>query len=719
MPIPFFNRELSRLDYNRRVLAKAEDETVPLLERLRFLAYCSRNLDEFFMVRAGTVRDRIDAGIDAPTFDGLSPVEQMNAIRRRASAIVGEMYGLLRQRLLPALRTQGVIIEHFRDLADEEQTRMRAMFEQEIAPVLTPLAVDPGHPFPFVGNMILFIAARFSSGAGTQFVLTRVPSSLPAFIRLDENRFLPIGSLIIANLSVLVPAIQLEDAVLFRLVRNTELSIDEDDVEDLRISVEAELRRRERKQVVYLEIDARADEELLQLIVNGTRTRPDDVYRVDGFLQASDLLEVCEMISDPALHYAAFNPRLPRRLVTTDDIFTVVRNGDLLLHRPYDSFAAVIELLHAAAIDPQVSAIKQILYQTDEHSPVVEKLVMAAMNGKQVSVVIELQARFEEARNIAWATRLQDAGVQVVYGIVGLECHAKVCLIVRREGAAFQRYVHLSTGNYNADTAQAYTDLDLLTCDPALTRDAAHLLNVVMGFSARALSDVVQANVQPQWSQFIVGPFDYQRWLFEMIDREMQHARAGRPARIRAKLNSLTEPHVIERLCAASEAGVEIDLLVRSICCLVPGVEGVSSRIRVFSIIDRYLEHSRIFEFANGGDSDVYLSSGDWMTRNFVRRIELTFPLRSPELKRRTSAILDAALADTVSSWKLNADGSWIRRIHEKDAIASQERFILESRQVSVSVGGYEESIDAADGLRRRARRRKNRTVAPAPSTTM
>ncbi|MGH7484139.1 MAG: polyphosphate kinase 1, partial [bacterium] len=502
--------------------------------------------------------------------------------------------------------------------------------------------------------------------------------------------------------------LELSDAVLFRLVRNTELSIDEDDVEDLRASVESELRRRERKQVVYLEIGSGADDALLRLIVDGTRAMPADVYRVDGFLQPSDLLEVCDAVDDPVLHYPPYNPRLPRQLITTDDIFTVIRNGDLLLHRPYDSFAAIIELLHAAAVDPKVRAIKQTLYQTDEQSPVVEKLVMAALNGKQVSVVIELQTRFEEARNIAWAKRLQDAGVQVVYGIVGLQCHAKVCLIVREEEDGFRRYVHLSTGNYNADTARTYTDLDLLTCEPAITEDAASLLNVVMGFSARTLADAMETSTHPHWHRFVIAPFDYERWLLGMIGREIEHVRKGRPASIRAKLNSLVEPRVIARLYEASEAGVDIQLVVRSICCLVPGVTGVSSRVRVVSVIDRFLEHSRIFEFGNGGATEVYLSSGDWMTRNFAHRIELTFPLLNDVPRRRASAILDAALADDVAGWTLQSDGSWKRRSTGKGATSSQERFIREARQDAVSIGRYEETIEAADRLRQRVRRRNN-----------
>lgn len=704
--IPLFNRELSRLDYNRRVLAKAEQEDIPLLERLRFLAYASQNLDEFFMVRAGSIRDLIDAGIDEPTVDGLTPTEQMESIRGRGRAIVADMYALLNDRILPALHAVGVIIEHFRDLSAGEAARMRELFATDIAPMLTPLAIDPGHPFPFVSNLTLFVAARFASSAGEHFVLVKVPPTLPAFFRVGERRYLPIGSLILANLATLVPTQEFRGAVLFRLVRNSELSIDED-VLDLRASVESELRRRERKQVVYLEIDARADEALVRLVVEGTRASAADVYRVPGFLQASDFLEFCDRVTERALHYPAFDPRMPRRLMSTDDIFAVIRSGDVLLHRPYDSFAAVIELLHAAAVDPKVLAVKQTLYQTDEHSPVVEKLVMAALNGKQVSVVIELQARFEESRNIAWANRLHDAGVQVVYGIMGLECHAKISLIVRQEDDGLRRYVHLSTGNYNVEKARVYTDLDLLTSKPAMTEDAARLFNIVTGYSAQSLTDVMQSKQQPRWNHFVVAPFDYERWLLESIGREIRHARSGRPARIRAKVNSLVEPRIIARLYEASQAGVDVDLVVRSICCLVPGVPGVSDRIRVVSVIDRFLEHSRVFEFANGGDVEVYLSSGDWMPRNFQRRIEATFPLLDDVARRRASSILDSSLRDEVSTWILQSDGSWTRRSPAEGAISSQEAFIREARQEAVSVGNYEETILTADKLRQRVRRKK------------
>ncbi|GAC1431946.1 MAG: polyphosphate kinase 1 [Thermoanaerobaculia bacterium] len=661
--IPLLNRELSRLDYNRRVLAKAQDASVPLLERLRFLAWCSRNLDEFFMVRAGATRDLIDARVTEPSADGLLPIEQMEAIRAGAHTLLDDMYRCLNDQVLPELSRHGVVVESFRNLSPDEQHRVRDLFLRDIAPVLTPLAIDPGHPFPFVANLTLNIAAGVASERGAGIAMIKLPRLLQRFVDLgDGKRFVPIGSIIMANLTHLLPTLTIARAVMFRVVRNAELSVDED-VEDLRTSVEAELRRRERKQVVCIEIDGRADDEILQMLTDGTRTNTDDVYRVDGFLRIADLMEIVDRVDIPELKYPEFNPRLPRRLAEATDMFSIIRSGDVLLHRPYESFTAVIELLHAAAIDPNVVAIKQTLYQTGEDSPIVDKLALAATNGKQVTVIIELQARFEEKHNISLAQRLHDAGAQVVYGIVGVQTHAKLCVIIRREGDQLWHYVHLSTGNYNVETASAYTDLDLLTSSDPVGSEASQLINVLTGYSASTLADVLErATDRPKWSLFVIAPFDDQRWLMERISREASNASAGRPARITAKLNSLVDPQIIQALYAASSAGVKIDLIIRAMCTLVPGVTGVSENIRVISIVDRFLEHSRIIRFENDGAPEICLSSGDWMPRNFLRRVELTFPLVSAATQMMASKILDIALEDNASSWELRDDGHWRRR---------------------------------------------------------
>ena len=699
--IPLFNRELSRLDYNRRVLAKAEDPSVPLLERLRFLAFCSRNLDEFFMVRVGAARDLIDAGIMERTPDGMLPSEQMTAMRQQARALLGDIYRCLNDDVLPELRARRIIVESFRDLAVDEQETLRAYFRDSIAPVLTPLAIDPGHPFPFVANLSLNIAVTIESGRGGEHVvLVKLPPLLPRFIHVAAGRYVPIGSLVMAHLDHFFPALQMHGAVLFRVIRNSELSIDRDEVEDLRDSVEAELRRSERKQVVCLEIDSRASADIVRVLTTGTRVRAEDVYAVPGFLKISDLADVCDVPDAPELRYPEFNPRLPQRLATTADIFSIVRDRDVLLHRPYDSFTAVIELLHAAATDPAVVAIKQTLYQTDEESPVIDKLVLAAQNGKQVTVVIELQARFEEKRNIALAARLHDAGAQVVYGLVGIQAHAKMCVVVRNEDGGLRHYVHLSTGNYNVDAARVYTDLDLLTANDEFGREASQLMNVLTGFSANSLTQVLERQgPRPQWKHFLIAPFDYHRGLLALIERETKHAREKRPARIAAKLNSLVDPLVIDALYRAADAGVKIELIVRAICSLVP-----RENIRVISIVDRFLEHSRVIRFENGGAPEMYLSSGDWMPRNFIRRVEVMFPLLDSDVRERAEQILEISLQDSGSSWQLQTDGAWQARL---GGTSSQQRFIDITRKEAVSLGDYDEAIEQAPRIRRKARRRR------------
>ena len=690
--VPLLNRELSRLDYNGRVLEKARDRDVPLIERLRFLTYCSRNLDEFFMVRIGATRDLIDAGMTERSPDGLLPTEQMAAMRQRTRELLDAMYDCLNGELLPELRAHGIVVESFRDLSPDEQAPLSKFFYESVAPVLTPLAIDPGHPFPFVANLTLNIAVTVESGRGEHIVLFKIPPSLSRFILVADHRFVPISSLIVAHLDHFFPALRVRGAVLFRAIRNSELSIDRDEVEDLRDSVEAELRRRERKQVVCLEIDHRADDAILRLLTEGTRVRAEDVYRVPGFLKINDLTAVADAVD--TLSYPEFNPRLPQRLASAADIFSIVRERDVLLHRPYDSFTAIIELLHASATDPAVVAIKQTVYQTDEDSPVIDKLVLAALNGKQVTVVIELQARFEERRNIAMAARLQEAGAQVVYGLVGIQAHAKLCVVIRSEDDALRHYVHLSTGNYNVDTARAYSDLDLLTAHDELGRDASLLINMLTGFSAASLG-----SGKPQWKHFLVAPFDLHRALIGKIEREAKHAKDGKPARISAKINSLVDPPVIDALSRAADAGVKIDLVVRAICSLVP-----NENIRVMSVVDRYLEHSRIVRFENGGVPELYLSSGDWMPRNFTRRVEVMFPLLEPSVRDRAEQILDITLQDGTSSWDLQPDGTWKRR---RGGTASQQRFIDTARAEAVSLGDYDTSIEEAPRIRRKAKRKR------------
>jgi polyphosphate kinase len=700
--VVLLNREVSRLDYNRRVLAKAEDASLPLLERLRFLTYCAHNLDEFFMVRAGATRDRIDAGLTDVTPDGLTPSQQMDLIRKRARALLGDMYRCVNDGLLPALEKEDIRLVSFRNLPPEDRERLSAHFRSTIAPVLTPLAIDPGHPFPYIANRALNIGLLVESErSGEHVVLMKVPAVLERFIPIGPRRFLPIGSLIVAHLPEFFPTLRVKSASLFRVIRNSELSIDEEEVRDLREAMEAELRRRDRKQVVCLEIDERAEPALVDVLIAGTKTKREDVYPAAGFIKLDDLAQICDQVHAPELSYPPFNPRLPQRLASQSDIFTVIREGDVLLHRPYDSFTAVVELIHAAAHDPAVLAIKQTLYQTSEHSPIVDQLVAAALNGKQVTVIIELQTRFEERRNLSLARRLQDAGAQVVYGLVGLETHAKVCLVVRSEESGLAGYVHLSTGNYDPGKARAYTDFDLLTSSAPIAADATQLLNILTGFTAVTVSDLVEgARELPRWQHFAIAPFEYQRWLVDSIHREARHALDGKPARITAKLNSLVDPTIIETLYQAAAAGVQVDLIVRSICCLVP-----RDNIRVISIVDRFLEHDRIVRFENGGSPETYLCSGDWMPRNFSRRIELAFPVIDPQLRRRVDRILEMALSMPTSTWELGRDGSWRRRAANGPTL--QESLIALTRTQSVRLDDYDEALDEPEKFRRRARRRR------------
>jgi len=711
--IALFNRELSRLDYLRRILAEADNPAVPILERLKFLGYTAKNLDEFFMVRVGEIRDLIDAGITERAPDGLSPQAQLDAIRRSCRSLLKDMYVCFERSIAPELARNGIRVEMIDDLAPKEQKSLDAYFERHIAPLLTPLAIDPGHPFPLLANLSVNLAVVVESRQGERhIVLFKLPSAIPRFVDLgDGRRFVAQGQLLIRHLDRFFPTLSVRNATRFRFIRNAELLLRDDEVEDLRESIEAELRRIERSDVVCLEIEDGAPDEVVELLVSAGGITRDDVFYVNWLPRLRDLLELCDKLDDDALIDQPFNPRMPAQLASSEDIFSIIRRGDVLLHRPYDSFSAIVEFLHAAATDPGVVAIKQTLYQTDEGSPVIEKLLAAAINGKQVTVVIELQARFEEHKNIEWARRLEEAGAQVVYGLVGIKTHCKMALVVRREGDELRRYVHLSTGNYTVSTARSYTDIDLLTCDEAFGSDASMLFNLLTGYSVATIRDVFESEAsRPRWQRFVVAPFDYQKWLIERIENETKIAAAGREARIVAKLNAISDPAVIRALYAASSAGVKIELFVRSICCLIPGLPGISENIRVMSLVDRYLEHSRLFWFHNDGQRDVFAASGDWMQRNFSRRIEVTWPIVDPKLAARIrDEIIATTLSDNVKSWNLQSDGTNVRRTpaEGQPAVRCQDRFIESSRREAVAVGDYEDTIAEAATVRKKAKKGK------------
>jgi len=710
-PVRLFNREFSWIDFNRRVLAEAQDPSVPLLERVKFLSITASNLDEFMMVRVGAIRDLIASAITERSPDGLTPKQQLKGIRSRVSTLMTDMYRCLSEQLLPELRKAGIRLERFEDLGKKEQAALESYFSKDLAPILTPLAVDPGHPFPFLASKALNLAVVLESERGESHIaLIKVPPLLKRFIPVPDasNSFIPIEWLVEQHVGQFFPGLRVMKVLPFRVLRNADIILQEDEVQDLLKSVESELRRRDRKEVVWIEIDGENDDFVVPLLSAATRTSKDDVFFADGPLKLSDLIDVYQQVSKRStLLDPPFNPRIPSQLASADDMFSIIRKGDVLLHRPYDSVSAVAEFVQAAADDPDVVAIKQTLYRTDAGSVIVEALSAAARRGKPVTAIVELQARFDEMKNIAWARRLEEEGVQVVYGLVGIKTHSKICLVVRREGADLRRYVHLSTGNYNSMTGRVYTDIDLFTADEAFGEDASQFMNLLTGYSIASVQEIFDRTVKGwTWQRLVVSPIDYHEWTIRMIEREIAHAKEGRPAEIIAKLNALVDPTVIEALYRASKAGVSIDLIVRGICCLVPGVEGLSDKIRVISVIDRFLEHSRIMLFRNGGATEVYVSSGDWMPRNFFRRIELTFPILAEPLRARLeSQILATSMADNVKAWKLQSDGSYKRRNPGDAPLRSQERFIEIARSEAVRIGPYEEILAKPGSARRKAKK--------------
>ncbi|MGZ5431757.1 MAG: polyphosphate kinase 1 [Thermoanaerobaculia bacterium] len=702
MDIPLFNRELSWLEFNRRVLAEAESADVPLLERAKFLGITATNLEEFLMVRVGGIRQLIDNAIRERSMDGLTPKQQLKAIRERVKAQQRDMYRVL-DALLPELETAGVRIVGAGALTKKQQAAMAEEFQERIAPILTPLAVDPGHPLPFLASGSLNLAVLLSSGIETYTAFIKIPKSLPRFLTIAPRRFLPVEALIHAHAAYFFPGLDVREVVPFRVIRNADIALREDEIQDLLKSVESELRMRERKEVVWMEVAKTASDEMLAMLQRELDVVREDVFLTPGLPKVGDLIEIHGRVGDASLKDEPFNPRIPSELATREDIFSIIRAGDVLLHRPYDSYSAVVEFVQSAADDPDVIAIKQTLYRTEQGSVIVEALARAAQKGKQVAAIVELQARFDEERNIAWARRLEEAGVQVVYGLVGTKTHSKICLVIRREGGELRRYVHLSTGNYNARTARLYTDIDLLTADAAIAADAAQLMNLITGYSAETAQEIF-AHHGPEWRwrKLVVAPMEYHAWTLRMIERETKHAREKRPAQILAKMNSLVDPMVIDALYRAADAGVKIDLIVRGICCLVP-----RENIRVVSVVDRFLEHSRIFLFRNGGATEVYAASGDWMPRNFFRRIEVTWPILAPRLRDRIELqILGTCLADDAKSWRLQPDGTYRRRRPGPRAIRSQARFIETARAEAVKSPAYEEAVRKPAQVRRKARKK-------------
>jgi polyphosphate kinase len=655
------NRELSWLDFNERVLAMAEDERVPLLERAKFLAIFGQNLDEFFQVRVAGLKDQVAAGVGTTSPDGRTAAQQLLDIRDRLEQLLPRMQAVFLDQVSPGLAEAGIRLSSWADLDEDDEKFLVETFEERIFPVLTPLAVDPGHPFPYISNLSLNLAVMVRDPVERvrRFARVKVPSLLPRFVVLpDGERYVPLEQVIAAHLDQLFPGMEIEQHHAFRVTRNADLTLEEDEADDLLAAVEIELRRRRFGRAVRLEIDAAMSDEVRELLQRELVLADDDVYAHVAPLDLGGLWAV-HGLDRPDLKDPPYTRVTPTRLSSDEgeqvDMFAAVRRGDMLVHHPYESFrTSVEEFVRQASTDPHVLAIKMTLYRTSGDSPIARSLIRAAERGKQVAVIVELKARFDEGANIEWARALETAGVHVVYGLIGLKVHAKTLLIVREEADGLRPYCHIGTGNYNSRTARTYEDLGLLTCDPDIGSDLTQLFNELTGYGRNV-----------DYRRLLVAPRMLRSGIIELIRGEVAAAQAepGR-GRITMKMNSLVDTEVIDELYAASQAGVEIDLIVRGICCLTPGVPGLSETIRVRSIVGRYLEHSRIYRFANGegpGRPRVLIGSADLMPRNLDRRVEVLTPVVEPELQQRLDEVLEVELADDVLAWTMGPDGLWTR----------------------------------------------------------
>ncbi len=672
-PSLYINREMSWLEFNRRVLEEAQDPQVPLLERLKFLAIFDSNLDEFYMVRVGGLQQKVQAGIPYGSgADRTPPPEQLDRISALVRQLNDEKHRILIEEVLPALDREGISIRSHKTLNRAELEHARKVFHREIFPVLTPMAYDPGHPFPHLANKSINLAVLLRRPAHPEklFAIVQVPAVLPRFVPLPADKghaFVPLEGLIRLHLADLFPGMNLAHDTVFRVTRNSDFEIDDDEVEDLLKTIEEEVRKRRRGTAVRLQIESGASAHVEQFLTGALDLEPGDVCRNPSLLDLTGLFQIYNLPGYPNLRDPQFVPQLIPEFSQASSIWSAVRARDVLLHHPYESFAHVVDFVEAAAWDERVLAIKQTLYRTSSDSPIVRALQRAADNGKQVTAVIEIKARLDEERNIQWARELEKAGVHVVFGFVGLKTHCKVCLVVRREDEGIRRYVHLGTGNYNPQTARVYTDLGYLTCNPDFSQDVQALFNYLTGYSEL-----------PQWRKLVVAPSRMQSFMIEKIQQEVAHQQAGKAGRIIAKINGLLEPAMVQALYRASQAGVKIDIVCRGICALRPGLPGISDNIRVFSVVDRFLEHSRIFYFENAGDAQVFIGSADWMDRNLSRRVEVVWPVEQADLKQRLVEVLNTVLADNVKARELLPDGSY-RRVApkpEEPRLRAQERFL-------------------------------------------
>lgn len=695
-PQYYFNRELSWLEFNYRVLHEACDPRTPLLERLKFLAIFSSNLDEFFMVRIAALKEQVAAKVSQLTPDGRTPQEQLNAISQRLRPLVTQQHQHFEQVIRPALANEGIHILDYIDLNQEQRTYLQQYFEEQIFPVLTPLAIDPSHPFPFISNLSLNLAVvvKNPETEAEFFARVKVPKALPRFLALPESLGVPmkgqpvrwtgvlLEQVLAHNLESLFPGMNIQEYYLFRITRDSDLELEEDEADDLLQAIEQELRKRRLGgSTVRLEIEAQTPEPVKAKLLQELDLEEGDVYQIQGLLGLGDLMSFMALplpeLKDPpwksvvpprvqGISVPQLNPEM-QESEERKDFFSVIKEGDLLVHHPYESFSStVLRFITQAAYDPDVLAIKMTLYRTSGDSPIVNALIAAAENGKQIAVLVELKARFDEENNIYWARRLERVGVHVVYGVTGLKTHSKIVMVVRREADRIYRYVHVGTGNYNPKTARLYTDLGLFSCREDLGADLTDLFNYLTGYSR-----------QKSYRQLLVAPVNMRDRFLALIHREIEHCHNGLTGRIVAKMNSLVDPQIIATLYEASQAGVQIDLIIRGMCCLCPGLKDVSENIRVISIIGRFLEHSRIFYFHNNTQEEIFIGSADWMPRNLDRRVEAITPVSDPKIAKDLQEILGVMLADNRQAWDLQPDGTYIQRQPTEDSPEASSQNIL------------------------------------------
>ncbi|HIT64262.1 MAG TPA: RNA degradosome polyphosphate kinase [Candidatus Ventrimonas merdavium] len=677
-PANYVNRELSWLEFDFRILEEARDRSIPLFERLKFLSITASNLDEFFMVRVASLKDQVHAKYKKPDIAGLRPEEQLALIAKKTHQLVELQYSTYNRSLLPVLRQQGlqIICEH-EELSEGDGQFVDSYFHDNVYPVLTPMAVDSSRPFPLIRNKSLNIAALVQKKDGSEdleFAMVQVPSGLPRIVELPEGpdgerRVILLEEIIERNMKELFLNYNIVSAHPFRIMRNADFTLDEEEAEDLLAEIQKQLKKRQWGEVIRLEVEEKVDKRLLKILKKELAVDSDAIYEISGPLDLTFLMKMYGMDGFDELKTPPYTPQPVPEFMNGDDIFTNIRKGDILLHHPYQTFDPVVNFVRQAARDPEVLAIKQTLYRVSGHSPIVAALAEAADNGKQVSVLVELKARFDEENNINWAKKLEKAGCHVIYGLVGLKTHCKITLVVRREEDGIRRYVHLGTGNYNDSTAKLYTDCGLFTCHPQIGEDATAVFNMLSGYSE-----------PPAWNKLAVAPLWLRSKCVKMIRRETAHARAGKPAHIMAKMNSLCDKEVIACLYEASCAGVKIELVVRGICCLKAGVPGLSENISVHSIVGNFLEHARILYVENDGSPEVYMGSADWMPRNLDKRVEIMFPVEDPALMERVIHILRVQLDDNVKAHVLQPDGTY-EKIDKrgKVLVAAQEQFCQEA----------------------------------------